>query len=62
MSRVCGDGQAVGQHSTNDLNDHEEEAEHGRDYQLSSRTFIDVAAAEFASVTMLLCKIINVCN
>lgn len=55
MSSVGGDGQAVGQHASHDLDDHEEEAEDAGNDQLPASALVDTAGIEVARVAVLLC-------
>jgi hypothetical protein len=54
VGSVGGNGQAVGQHATDDLDDHEEEAEHAGNDELPSSALVDTPAAKLARVAMLL--------
>jgi hypothetical protein len=54
VGSVGGDGQAVGQHATDDLDDHEEEAEHTGDDELPPSALVDTPAAKLARVAVLL--------
>ena len=55
MSRVRGDGQTVGEDSADDLDDHEQQAEHARDDQLPARPLVHVVGRTgFRGMTMKL--------
>ena len=56
MSSVRRDGQTVGKNTTNDLDDHKEEAEDTGDDQLAAGTLVHVADWSVGRVTMKLWK------